>query len=488
MGSTSMAGRARRPALEALCELEAFLSCSAEGRLGLDELERESERRGRQVACLALQAHLDALGDGDVGEAIVVEGQSGPVRLAYKRLHARSLLTLVGEVGLTRLGYAAPGRDSVHPLDAALRLPGRCYSYELQRRLVRLAVCGPFDEAVATLAELTGVEIPKRSAEQILIDAAIDFEVFYQGRADAAASLGEGDILVGAIDCKGIPMVKPEGAARVVRRKKGDKANKKKMATVAAVFSQPPRARTPDQVLDSLFGATENPSPKQRHPKPTDKRVWASLVSSKDDFITDVRAEMDRRDPDRGHTWVMVTDGERALQRRVTANFEGVTLVLDLLHVTEKLWKAAHALHPEGSPEAAAFVRQRAGRILNGAVSQVVKGLRQIVTKRRLTGTKAKTLSSVADYFYANRTRMAYNLYLSNGWPIASGAVEGTCKTLVRDRFERSGMRWCPHGAEAMLKTRAVYLSGDLDEYWALHVELDQQRLYPQPVRQLVAK
>ena len=51
MGSTSMAGRARRPALEALCELEAFLSCSAEGRLGLDELERESERRGRQVAC-----------------------------------------------------------------------------------------------------------------------------------------------------------------------------------------------------------------------------------------------------------------------------------------------------------------------------------------------------------------------------------------------------------------------------------------------------
>ena len=162
--------------------------------------------------------------------------------------------------------------------------------------------------------------------------------------------------------------------------------------------------------------------------------------------------------------------------------------MLQYVPFSEKLWKAAHALHPEGSPEAAAFVRQRAGRILNGAVSQVVKGLRQIVTKRRLTGTKAKTLSSVADYFYANRTRMAYNLYLSNGWPIASGAVEGTCKTLVRDRFERSGMRWCPHGAEAMLKTRAVYLSGDLDEYWALHVELDQQRLYPQPVRQLVAK
>jgi hypothetical protein len=142
---------------------------------------------------------------------------------------------------------------------------------------------------------------------------------------------------------------------------------------------------------------------------------------------------------------------------------------------------AAHALYPEGSPEATTFARERAERILNGQVSQVVKGLRQIVTKRRLTGNKAKTLHSVADYFYSNRTRMAYDTYLANGWPIASGAVEGTCKNLVRDRFERSGMRWSPDGAEAMLKMRAVYLSDDLDQYWTAHVELDQQRLYTQP-------
>lgn len=482
------AGQQPRPALEALCELEAWLARSSGEGLGFDEIERESERRGRELACRALQAHLDAMGDGDIGEAIVVQEEAGPVRLAYKRLHARSLVTLVGQVTMNRLGYGAPGRESLHPLDASLRLPGRCYSYELQRRLVRLAVCGPFDEAVATLADLTGVEVPKRSAEQVLIDTAVDFEAFYQGRSGCAGDLEEADVLVGAIDCKGIPMVKPEGAERVVRRKKGDKANKKKMATVAAVFSQPPRVRTPEQVLDSLFATADTRPQKERHPRPADKRVWASLVSGKDSFISDVRAEMDRRDPDRSHTWVMVTDGERALQRRVAANFEGVTLVLDFLHVTEKLWRAAHALHPEGSPEATAFVRERAGRILNGQASQVVKGLRQIVTKRRLTGNKAKTLRSVADYLYSNRTRMAYDTYLANGWPIASGAVEGACKTLVRDRFERSGMRWCPDGAEAMLKMRAVYLSGDLDEYWTAHVQLDQQRLYPKSVRQLVGK
>ena len=40
-------------------------------------------------------------------------------------------------------------------------------------------------------------------------------------------------------------MVKPDGAERVVRRGQGEKANKKKMATVAAVHSQPPTIRTP---------------------------------------------------------------------------------------------------------------------------------------------------------------------------------------------------------------------------------------------------
>jgi hypothetical protein len=252
----------------------------------------------------------------------------------------------------------------VHPLDAELCLPGRSYSYEYQRHLVRAAVCGPFDEAIGFLAEMTGARIPKRSAEQIVAEAAADFDSFYSARA-GTGELGADDILIGAIDCKGIPMVKPEGAQKVLRRRKGEKPNKKKMATVAAVFSCPPRPRTPASVLQSLFaeGPARKGQPRQR---PQDKRVWASLLSGKDSFIADVRAEMARRDPDRRHTWVMVTDGERALQRRVTATFEGVTLVLDLLHVLEKLWKVGHALHPEGSPEAVAFVKERAERILRG--------------------------------------------------------------------------------------------------------------------------
>jgi hypothetical protein len=431
--------------------------------------------------------HIDGRGEGDVGEAIVLGDGDQPVRLAYKRRGSRQLVTLFGEVTITRIGYGAPGREAIHPLDAQLRLPGRVWSYECQRRLIRAVVCGPFDEATALIAEITGTTIPKRSAEQLVQEAAVDFESFYAARGKDQISPADGEILVGAIDCKGIPMVKPAGAERVVRRTKGMKANKKKMATVAAVHSQPPIIRTPAEVIDSLFD-TDSTSQRPKRPKPTRKRVWASLTAGKDAFIQDVKAEMTRRDPEHQHTWVIVTDGERALQRRVISSFENVTLVLDLLQVMDKLWKVAHALHREGSPEAEQFVRARTERILCGMVGQVVKGLHQTVTKRGITGAKAKTIHGACDYLYANRSRMRYDEYLRNGWPIASGTVEGACKNLIRDRFERSGMRWTPTTAESLLKLRAAHLSGDLPDYWEHHIQADQQRLYRSDSWQLVLK
>jgi hypothetical protein len=187
---------------------------------------------------------------------------------------------------------------------------------------------------------------------------------------------------------------------------------------------------------------------------------------------------MERRDPSESKTRVALTDGERALQIRVNGKLN-VTLILDLMHVLEKLWRAAYVFHAEGSLDAEIWVLDRTLRILLGDVGQVVKGIRQSITKRGLSGAKGKTLAAVADYLYRNRTRMRYDEYLANGWPIASGPVEGACKNLIKDRMERSGMRWTEHMAEAIVQLRAIYLSGDFEGYWQFHIEQDQKRLFP---------
>src|SRR5438093_9616271 len=451
--------------------------------LPLDEIEREQENRGREVQRLMLQAHIQARGVGDVGPAIEVLQSDGKlIQLGNRREHECSQKTIFGEVEVNRLGYSRAEMPSVHPLDKDLALPEDSYSYGLHRPLVKAAVQGPFDEGIERVEESTGVVVPKRSAEEMVKEAAIDFGVFYAQRVPAAPE-ATGPIVAGAVDGKGIPMVKPEAAQHPVRRTKGKKANKKRMATVATVYTMQPRVRTPEEVVESLFWPDlkrQEEEKKAPRPKPESKRVWASLKDGKDKVITGVREEMARRDPRGEKKHVVLTDGERALQIRVTKLLgPTVLLILDLLHVLEKLWKAAYVFHAEGSTEAEQWVRLRAEKILEGHVSQVVQGIRQMVTKLALGGSKGKMLSSVANYLYRNRSRMHYDQYLALGLPIASGSVEGACKNLIKDRMERSGMRWTEAMAEAIVKLRAIYLSGDFEQYWPFHIQKDQERLHP---------
>jgi hypothetical protein len=476
MATATIFPAATTPAFIEFSQLESWLASSGALQLPLHQIELQQQTKGREVQRLLLQAHLQHRGNGDVGPALQIEQPDGEASYSRRRLSTRSITTVFGTVELVRMAYSRPGAPSIFPLDKALALPARSFSYELQRRLVKAAVQNPFLESVQTIAELTGVSVPKRSLEEILPDAAQDFDAFYQQRSVATAA---GSILVAAVDGKGIPMVKPSGARPRARLTKGQKANKKRMATVATVFTRAPWVRTPQQVIESLFPTSrpasgDTPPP----PRPENKRVWASLLKGKTAVIQEVAEEMDRRDPLRSLTRLALTDGERALQIRVEQKLN-VTLILDLMHALEKLWKAAYVFHAEGSIQADLWVLDRTLQVLFGEVGQVVKGIRQSITKRRLSGPKRKTLNAVANYLYRNRTRMRYDEFLAKGWPIASGPVEGACKNLIKDRMERSGMRWTEQMAEAIVQLRAIYLSGDFDRYWQFHIDQDQRRLYP---------
>jgi hypothetical protein len=187
------------------------------------------------------------------------------------------------------------------------------------------------------------------------------------------------------------------------------------MATVATVFTRAPWIRTPRQVVESLFNSADTlPAKANSPPRPEHKRVWASLIKGKATVIGEVAAEVLHRDPKGAKVHVALTDGERALQILVTQKLQ-VTLILDLLHVLEKLWKAAYVFHAEGSVEAQLWVRLRAEKILEGYVSQVVQGIRQMVTKHGFRGSKRKTLRGVANYLYRNRGQCT----MTSIWPRA---------------------------------------------------------------------
>jgi hypothetical protein len=71
-----------------------------------------------------------------------------------------------------------------------------------------------------------------------------------------------------------------------------------------------------------------------------------------------------------------------------------------------------------------------------------------------------------------------YPTALMDGWPIATGTIEGACRHIVKDRMDLTCAPWSLEGAEAVLKLRVVRSNGDLDDYWRFHLSQEYERVH----------
>jgi len=437
-----------------------------------------------------LQAFVDMAGTGDVGPTLTIAGDApgdqGQELPRLEHLHTRPYLSIFGAMDIERTCY---GHDRVEaaPLDAQLHLPQRQYSYLLQQWLGAFVVDDAHAEAVRKLEAILGLEITVRASEDLNREQASDVVVF-QDRLPVPEAAAEGPLLVVTADCKGVPLVRkalpPDEASETPlpalanqRRGKGEKANKKKMAAVGAVYTIEPFVRTADDVIDEVM----RKEARARRPRPQNKRVRAELLVGKVALFLWLADEVIRRNPHGSKPVIFLSDGEQALHDRQGEYLpEDTVCVLDLFHVMERLWKVAWCFFEEKTQKRQAhqWVEARLKRLLEGKVDTVIRGMRYQATQRGLKGPKRKTVQDAAAYFEKNRDRMRYDAYLAAGYPIGSGVVEGACRHLVKDRMERTGMRWLPSGAQAMLDLRATYLNGEWDAFWIFHVAQEDERLY----------
>jgi len=466
-----------------------LLSPTAAG-LTHSQAEDLIEGHGREVLRQLLQGWLERRGVGDVGPALA--GQDG-VQRTQRRLHSRALESLFGTVHVERLGYGAPGQESLHPLDAALNLPEERYSHALRKKVAVEAARSSFEEVVEAIGEHTGAQVPKRQAEALCQRAAQDFEAFYaQCRAQPQTPPADasGALVVLTTDGKGVPMRKEAlrtqtrkaaaGTAHKLRTRlsKGEKRHRKRMATVAAVYSIAPYVRRADDIVRELAPVHE--VRKERRPRPQDKRVWASVRQEPRTVIAEMFDEARGRDPEGTHPWVVLVDGQehqlRLIRHEVKRRRVAVTLILDLFHVLGSLWAAAFAFHAEGSAEAELWVRTQLLALLRGRVSQVAAAMRRSATVRAFTASKRAAVDTCADSLLKYRDMLRYDQYLAAGSPIGTGVIEGACRSLVKDRMERTGARWSLDGAEAVLRLRALWTNGDFEPYWVFHLHREYER------------
>jgi hypothetical protein len=471
---------------EVFAELKASIQIASQQGQPAHEVELSLWRQLLQLGHELFGQFLAMQGSGDMGETVILPDGRCCRRLEER--HTRRLVSIFGVFLLERTVYGSREGQKIEfvPLDNRLQLPESEFSYVLQDWDQELCVEEAFGKAAGTIQRILGLKQAVDSLERMNVQMAKHVQDHREGRAFPAPE-DEGEILVLGADGKGIVMRREEPAP-VGHRTKGEKASKKRMAVVGTAYTVDRYVRSPEEVVAALFGDRQAEPPPPRPPA-QHKHVWASLPQEKEG--TEVAAvdivypwllnEVAERNPCLAKDMVCLHDGQESLweARQRHLPHKNSTDILDLLHVTPRLWQAAHVFCSEGSDQAEQFVRRRLLKVLRGRSDLVVRGLREMASKRQLSGAKKATITKVCAYLEQNRDRMHYDVYLAKGYPIASGAVEGACRHLVKDRMERAGMHWTYPGAQAMLDVRSTWVNGDWQGYQSYFRERETARLYP---------
>ncbi len=305
------------------------------------DLERLLAEQGQELMRQLYQDCVEQQAQAQVTDE-VVDAQG--IERTRTRTQRRQLETIFGTVEVGRTGYGAEGHASLHPLDAQLNLPAERYSLEVRRRAALEASKNSFDETVRTLRAYTGAQVGKRRVEELVERAAQDFDAFYEQRHHQAAedqpaeerqaatdALPAGALLVITSDGKGVLMHRQDlrpatrtatertpGTKMGTRLSRGEKRNRKRMSTVAAVYAVAPHVRTPAQMLAVLSRDDEAEPKPSRRPRPQHKRVWASVAQPPRQVLQEAFREATERDPQHDRRWVAVVDGNTGSARTHT--------------------------------------------------------------------------------------------------------------------------------------------------------------------------
>lgn len=485
-------------------DLAVFVGQAVAKGSSFDDVERGALSRVLEIGRAAVDLFLDAQGEGDLGECL--KTQEGTVLSRSETTVERPLRTIFGEHALRTYVYSQGCKRKIElrPIDARINLPDGKASYLLQEFSQLFCVEKAFRVGARQFETVFG--------QQLSVDVLEDINRAMGEQADrfldqlpTPAAAEEGAILVATADGKGVPLVRAD-AQQVPAFEEKERPGNRRMATLGCVYSVDPYVRTAEQIVAALFRDPSVSQPEDR-PESCFKRYRA--------FFAEAGQEGEDAVPSAYRTWAWMTqevtarhqsgqpivrlmDGQPSLWEASDACLEEfveelasahasqkLVDILDILHVSGYVWKAAKAFHGHKEHQEA-FVQERLLRILRGEVSGVVTGMRRMASQRGLKGETLKAVTTACNYFEKNAQRMKYDEYLRAGYPVASGVIEGACRHLIKDRMEQGGMRWTLTGAEAMLNVRSVNASSEWEDFGSWRQAEQAERVHPH--RALVAK
>ena len=402
-------------------------------------------------------------------EVMAVDGEV--YRFKYKS--TKTFESLWGKTPVTRGVYQNASDTQSHvPLDAAWGMQDERMTPEVQEA-VAFACSFVTPEETRELLEKSAMFHPhptqiKRCVERMARRAdAVRDELNTRIRASESAPAGT-RVLAASMD-----------GANVLLNEKGKKRGRPKERPKNAEDAEPRTAYKNAMVgAISFYGDV-----KEGHKSP--QRLTCRYTSHMPEdraatFKTKFEAELETAQAQAPSdvVKVLVCDGARAIWNYIDHNerFDGYEKIIDYWHAVEHLSLAAEALFGKGTDEAQAWYDAYADKLLeqDDGAQRVLHSIGYYAKTRTLPKARRKDLATQRTFFKRNKAKMTYADFRSRGLPIGSGPVEAACKTLVKTRLCRSGMRWSREGGQRILDLRTYVKSNRWDAFWKNYNELKQ--------------
>lgn len=144
--------------------------------------------------------------------------------------------------------------------------------------------------------------------------------------------------------------------------------------------------------------------------------------------------------------------------------------ILDFYHATEYLTKVAESVFSSSLKAKTAWLDERCHQLKHtpGAAKRILKELKTFKQKK-LSKKQYQPIDAAVTYFQNNikASRMDYAKNVAANQPIGSGVTEAACKTIVKQRLCKSGMRWKDKGTAVILSLRTLVKStGRWKQFW----------------------
>ena len=410
---------------------------------------------------------------------------------------SRTYISLFGGFSFTRPRHYSSDRGSYHELDARLSIPiGSQLSYNLQELLGEGASENDFRESTRLLNKLLNLNLSGESSRQNVDNLGETVANFYDTQV-LNPELGVVYYSV-SFDGKGVPKIKASLDQLIgnpkKRLEKGQKKDKKEMATVVVTSKFTPKERTKESIIKSLIGS---PLSKLTVPTPSIEPIaeiavndnrWHEEIHRRAflaDQATAIEYGLDRIRLNLTNPlsrFVVPIDAGIGLESKVMAyvdkyelhaQFDGI--ILDIIHVSEYLWDAGTAIFGEKSALRLPWVKENLELLLDSETTKVIADLQVIIDTKDLSESKQKAVNKAILYFSNHQHKMDYKMYLQKGYPVSSALVESACGHLIKERMEQSGMRWSSKGAQNIMDVRAVKLNGEIEPFMKFFIQKQQQ-------------